>query len=58
MQLKVVLDGHDKRLAENVMLEVRALARRCGLEVADVKVVSRRAAKPKKLTRRRRASRG
>jgi hypothetical protein len=43
IQLRVALTGN-KRLAENVILEVRALAQRFGLGIAHVTVVSRSAA--------------
>ena len=46
MQLSVALTG-DQRFAENVILEVRALAQRFGLEVPSIKVVLRRANGPK-----------
>ncbi len=45
-RLEVVLAG-DRRLAENVILEVRALAERYGLEVPEAKVVRETAARPK-----------
>lgn len=48
IQLKVVLAG-DQRLAENVILEVRALARRYGLEVPSVRVMRRPTVGPKAL---------
>ena len=38
MKLKLDLNG-DRRLAENVILEVKAAARRLGLEIANVEVV-------------------
>ena len=38
MQLKVVLRG-DQRLAENVILEVRAMAKRRGLESPQISVM-------------------
>ncbi len=37
-QLEIDLDG-DRRLAENVIEEVRAAARSLGLEIADVQVI-------------------
>jgi hypothetical protein len=48
--LKIALTG-DRRLTENLILEVRALARRYGLEIPDVSVkrrprVAAKAAKP------------
>jgi hypothetical protein len=49
MQLEVVLTG-DQRLAENVILEVRALAKRYGLGVPSVKVMRRPAVGPKAQT--------
>jgi hypothetical protein len=39
IHLDVVLDN-DRRLAENVVLELRALARRQGLDVTEVTVVT------------------
>ena len=39
MQMKLTVAG-DRRLAENVVLEVRALARRFGLEIKDVEMQS------------------
>lgn len=42
-RLEVVLDG-DRRLAEDLILEVRALAERYGLEVPTAKVVAPRPA--------------
>jgi hypothetical protein len=38
-QLRVSLAG-DRRTAENLILELRALAQDCGIAVADAKVVS------------------
>jgi hypothetical protein len=46
IQMNVVLKG-DQRLAENVILEVRAIAKRHGLEIPSVRVVHRRAVGPK-----------
>ncbi len=46
MQVKVVLAG-DQRLAENVILEVRALAQRYGLEAPNVSVTRQPAVGPK-----------
>ena len=46
MQLKIDLAG-DRRLAEDVILEVRALAQRLGLEPPQVRVVNRPAVGPK-----------
>jgi hypothetical protein len=39
MQMRVALTG-DRRLAENLILEVRAMAARCGLEPPTVEVAS------------------
>jgi translation elongation factor EF-Tu-like GTPase len=55
MQLKIDLAG-DRRLAEDVILEIRALAQRFGLEAPQVSVVSRPAVGPKARKRARRAS--
>jgi hypothetical protein len=54
MQLSVALTG-DQRLAENLILEVRALASRYGLGIPTVRVVRRSSVGPKveKLTSRR-----
>jgi hypothetical protein len=54
MQLSLALTG-DQRFTENVILEVRALAQRFGLEIPSIKVVRRRAigAKTAKATSRR-----
>jgi hypothetical protein len=38
MELRVVLTG-DRRATENLILEVRAIARRCGLEMPSVQVI-------------------
>jgi hypothetical protein len=46
MQLSVALTG-DQRLAENVILEVQAMARRHGLEVPTIRVVRRSSVGPK-----------
>jgi hypothetical protein len=51
MRMKVSLNG-DRRLTEKVILEVKAAARRLGLEIANVEVVrmpraTRKARKPK-----------
>ena len=58
MQLKVVLRG-DQRLAENVILEVRAMAKRRGLESPQISVMrqSSVAPKQKKATSRKSGSR-
>ena len=40
MKTKIELHG-DRRVAENVILEVEAAARRLGLEIENVEVVSR-----------------
>jgi hypothetical protein len=37
-ELQVTLRG-DRRVAENLILEVRALAQRCGLDIAEVAVI-------------------
>ena len=55
MQLKVELAG-DRRLAEDVILEIRALAQRLGLDAPLVNVVSRPAVGPKARKSARRAS--
>jgi hypothetical protein len=57
MELSVVLRG-DRRLAENVILEVRAIAERCGLEPPSIRVtrqplVGAKAPKAKKPSSRR-----
>ena len=44
--IDVVLKG-DQRLAENVILEVRAIAERHGLEIPNVRVVRRHVVGPK-----------
>jgi hypothetical protein len=50
LQLRVVVNG-DQRLAENVIIEVLAAARRCGLEPPSVRVVRKPRVGPKeKLT--------
>jgi hypothetical protein len=36
-QMKVALRG-DQRMAENFILEVRAMAERCGLEISSVQI--------------------
>jgi len=38
MELRVALSG-DQRVAENLILEVRAIAQRCGLEIPNIQVV-------------------
>ena len=38
VEFRVVLNG-DRRLTENLILEVRAIAQRCGLEMPSVQVV-------------------
>jgi hypothetical protein len=55
MQLKIDLAG-DRRLAEDVILKIRALAQRFGLDAPQVRVVSRPAVGPKARKRARRAS--
>ena len=57
LQLEVVLAG-DQRLAENLILEVRALAQRYGLGVPSVRVMRKAAVRPKtkKLAARRDSS--
>ena len=45
MRLKIGLNG-DRRLTEKVILEVKAAARRLGLEIANVEVVRKVARKP------------
>jgi hypothetical protein len=47
MQLRVVLKG-DQRLAENVILEVRAIAKRRGLESPRISVMRQSSVAPKK----------
>ena len=37
-EFRVVLNG-DRRLTENLILEVRAIAQRCGLEMPSVQVI-------------------
>jgi hypothetical protein len=37
-ELRVVLTG-DRRVTENLILEVRAIAQRCGLEMPSVQVI-------------------
>jgi len=56
MQMRVVLTG-DQRLAENVILEVRALAKRHGLKIPEASVVRQGSAgsKSKKSTSRRKS---
>ncbi len=50
MQLSVALTG-DQRLAENLILEVRAMAKRYGLEIPSVEIVRQPRVGPKvKLT--------
>jgi hypothetical protein len=46
MQLKVTLKG-DRRMAESVILEVCAAARRCGLEIPSIQIERRPAVGPK-----------
>jgi hypothetical protein len=46
MQLKVIIKG-DRRMAESVILEVRAAARRCGLEIPSIQIERRPAVGPK-----------
>ena len=46
MQLKIALTG-DQRLTENVILEVRAVARRYGLEIPSIEVERRPSTPPK-----------
>jgi hypothetical protein len=46
IELKVVLTG-DRRVAENMILEVRAIAQRFGLEIPNISVTGRSAAGPK-----------
>lgn len=57
MQLSVALTG-DQRVTENVILEVRALAQRFGLEVPNIKVVRQRATGAKTAKARSRRKRG
>ena len=46
MQMRVDLTG-DERLAENVILEVRAIAKRYGLETPNVEIVRQPRVGPK-----------
>lgn len=46
LQLRVALTG-DQRLAENVIIEVLAAARRCGLEAPSVQVIRQPRVGPK-----------
>jgi hypothetical protein len=46
MQLSVALTG-DQRLAENLILEVRAMAKRYGLEIPSVEIVRQPRVGPK-----------
>ena len=45
MKLKLDLNG-DRRLAENVILEVKAEARRLGLTIADIEFLRERTTAP------------
>jgi hypothetical protein len=56
MRMKIDLNG-DRRMTEKVILEVKAAARRLGLEIADVEVISKPAVtrKPRKPASRRKA---
>lgn len=56
MRVKIGVNG-DRRITEKVILEIKAVARRLGLEIANVEVVSkslsgRKAPKPKPVSRR------
>lgn len=46
MQMSVDLVG-DQRLTQNLILEVREAARRCGLEIPDVQILQRPRLGPK-----------
>jgi hypothetical protein len=46
MELRVALTG-DQRVAENLILEVRAIAQRCGLEIPNIQVVRQPKVGPK-----------
>jgi hypothetical protein len=46
IQMNLIVRG-DKRVAENIILEVRALAERRGLEIPSVRVVQQPAVGPK-----------
>jgi hypothetical protein len=46
MQLEIAMTG-DRRLAENVILEVRALAHRYGLQMPSVRVMRQSSTSPK-----------
>ena len=48
MELSITLTG-DRRLAENVILEVRAMAQRYGLEIPSVRVLPESSIGPRKL---------
>ena len=54
MRLKIDLNG-DRRLTENVILEVKAAARRLGLEIENVEVIRKTSTsrKPRKPASRR-----
>jgi len=53
VRLEIVVDG-DRRLAEEIILEVRELARRAGVQMRATRVVSKpRTPRPRKPTRRR-----
>jgi hypothetical protein len=45
-ELRVALRG-DRRVAENLILEVRALAQRCGLEIPRIEVIRQPKVGPK-----------
>jgi hypothetical protein len=50
LQLRVALTG-DQRLAENIIIEVLAAARRCGLEAPSVQVIRQLRVGPKQKLR-------
>jgi len=46
MELRVALSG-DQRVVENLILEVRAIAQRCGLEIPNIRIVRQPKVGPK-----------
>jgi hypothetical protein len=46
MELRVAVSG-DQRVVENLILEVRAIAQRCGLEIPNIRVVRQPKVGPK-----------
>jgi hypothetical protein len=56
MEFRVAVTG-DRRMVENLILEVRAIAERCGLQIPNVEVINQSDTSPKTATKKARSRR-